>query len=90
MVTVSLSPAAKVADAAREVHPTLEELKSSSYDNPNIEAALVALHQDGFVVLKSIVDIAHVESLNKAMSKEADYLVENNVKAFNQGVNCKI
>jgi hypothetical protein len=76
-------------DAARSITPTVEELKASSYDIPNIEAALEALSQDGFVVLKSVVDVAHVEHLNSFMTKEADELLKNNVKPFNQGVNCK-
>jgi hypothetical protein len=93
MVTVPIIPRSsthEVVDAAREITPTSDELKSSLYDSANIEAALVALHQDGFVVLKSVVDVAHVENLSKAMSKEADYLVKNKVKAFNQGVNCEL
>jgi len=76
-------------DAPRIITPTVEELKASSYDIPNIEAALEALSQDGFVVLKSVVDVAHVEHLNSFMTKEADELLKNNVKPFNQGVNCK-
>jgi hypothetical protein len=76
-------------DAPRSITPTVEELKASSYDIPNIEAALEALSQDGFVVLKSVVDVAHVEHLNSFMTKEADELLKNNVKPFNQGVNCK-
>lgn len=72
----------------RIITPTLEELKSSAYDTPNIEAAMVALHQDGFVVLKNVVDPAHVEHINSFMTKEADEIIKNNAKPFNQGVNC--
>lgn len=76
------------AHAPKSILPTTEELKAHAYDTNNIEAALEALHQDGFVVLKSIVDVDHVDTLNKAMGKEADDLVKNNTKPFNQGVNC--
>jgi hypothetical protein len=75
-------------DAARTIIPTPLELKTSKYDTPNIQAALEALHQDGFVVLKSVVDVAHVDHINSFMTKEADELMKNNVKPFNQGVNC--
>lgn len=78
----------KDADAPRTINPTPEELKSSSYDNANIQAALEALHQDGFVVLKSVVDVRHVDHINSYMGKEADDLLKNNTKPFNQGVNC--
>lgn len=76
-------------DTPRLIHPTLAELKASAYDSPNIEAALEGLHQDGFVVLKSVVDVAHVDHLNVQMSKEADDLLNNNLKPFNQGVRCR-
>lgn len=75
-------------DGARTITPTFAELKASSYDTPNIEAALEALNQDGFVVLKKVVDVAHVDHLNSYMTKEADELVKNNTKPFNQGVDC--
>jgi hypothetical protein len=89
MATSSAQVSASSKDAPRSIAPTLEELKVSSYDTPNIEAALEALSQDGFVVLKSVVDVAHVEHLNSFMTKEADDLLKNNAKPFNQGVNCK-
>jgi hypothetical protein len=77
-----------VGDAPRIITPTLEELKASRYDTPNIEAALVALHQDGFVVLKNVVDVAHVDHINSYMTKEADEIIKNDYKPFNQGVKC--
>ena len=75
-------------DGPRTITPTLEELHCSAYDTPNIEAALEALNQDGFVVLKRVVEVSHVDHLNVYMSKEADDLVKNKVKPFNQGVDC--
>jgi vacuolar-type H+-ATPase subunit C/Vma6 len=89
MATSCAQVSAPSKDAPRSITPTVEELKASSYDTTNIEAALEALSQDGFVVLKSVVDKAHVEHLNSFMTKEADELLKNNVKPFNQGVNCK-
>lgn len=77
-------------DAARLVTPTLEELKASRYDSPNIQAALEGLHQDGFVVLKSVVDVGHLEQLTARMSEEADQLLRDNAKPFNQGVKCRV
>jgi hypothetical protein len=64
-------------------------LRASSDDTANIEAALEALHQDGFIVLKKVVDVAHIDRLTSYMTKEADGLVKNNVKPFNQGIDCK-
>lgn len=76
--------------APRQITPTPEELKVNAYESRNIEAALEALHQDGFVVLKSVVDVNHIENLNKYMAKDADHIMKNNLKPFNQGVNCKL
>jgi hypothetical protein len=86
MVTVPNST--DKADAPRLIEPTSSELTSFKYDTPNIQAALEALHQDGFVVLKSVVSVDHVDHLNSFMSKEADEIIKNNSKPFNQGVNC--
>jgi hypothetical protein len=88
MESLPSRPANQV-DAARSIFATPTELKASKYSIPNIQAALEALHQDGFVVLKSVVDVAHVQNLNAFMSKEAEDLVKNNSKPFNQGVKCK-
>jgi hypothetical protein len=87
MVTVSSQPVGQ-AQAPRQIRATSSELKNCKYDTANVQAALEALHQDGFVVLKSVVDVAHVDSLNSYMSKEADEIVKNNAKPFNQGVKC--
>ncbi|KAG4027941.1 hypothetical protein MFRU_025g00080 [Monilinia fructicola] len=80
----------EVKDAPRTVRATVDELKTTFYDTPNLQAALEALHQDGFVVLKSIVDVNHIDQINSYMSKEADELVKNETKPFNQGVNSNI
>ena len=77
------------SDAARLIIPTAEELQASRYESRNITSALEALHQDGFVVLKSVVDTEHVRKLNTVMSIEADHLLQNEIKPFNQGVECK-
>ena len=84
---MAATPASQ-GDEPRQIVATSLELKASQYDSPNIQAALEALHQDGFVVLKSVVDVAHVDHINSFMTKEADDLVKNDTKPFNQGVNC--
>ncbi|RFU34674.1 hypothetical protein B7463_g1675, partial [Scytalidium lignicola] len=78
------------ADGPRLIYATPEELAAARYDNANVQAALEALHQDGFVVLKGVVDVAHVEAISAYMNVEADELVRNNAKPFNQGVNSNI
>lgn len=90
MVTVPQLPQGDAKNAPKAITPTLEELKASAYDTANIEAALEALHQDGFVVLKNVVDTDHVEIINGYMCHEAEELVRTKAKAFNQGVNCML
>lgn len=77
-----------IADGPRQIYASPEERKAAKYDQPNIQAALEGLHQDGFVVLKDVVDVAHIDSISSYMNLEADDLVKNNSKPFNQGVNC--
>jgi len=77
-------------DAPRVISASDEETRHSQYDGPNIQKALEALHQDGFVVLKSVVGVDHVKQLNEYMSKEADDLVKDKAKPFNQGVDSNI
>ncbi|KAI9739966.1 MAG: hypothetical protein M1818_005022 [Claussenomyces sp. TS43310] len=85
MVTISTPQ-----DAPRAITAKPEELRDSRYENVNIWHALEALHQDGFVVLKGVVDVTHIAQLNEYMCKEAEVLVSSNAKPFNQGVNSNI
>lgn len=81
-----LSPSG--VDAPLEVKLSPEEQAKSCYGVANIQRALEGLHQDGFVVLKSIIDLEHIKKLNEYMTEEAEVLVRTNAKPFNQGVNC--
>lgn len=78
----------KEIDGPRLITPTPEELRVSAYDHANIEAVMEALHQDGFVVLKNVVEVGHLDHINAFMTKEADEIIRNNSKPFNQGVKC--
>ena len=79
---------AKSVDGLRAISATVLERKASKYDSRNIQAALEALHQDGCVILKSVVDVTHIEHVNSFMETEAQELMRNNSKPFNQGVDC--
>lgn len=82
-----MSSRSQTTDAPQEIALPLKRTKFR-YGVANIQSALEALHQDGFVVLKSVLDVEHVSSLNKFMIREAKVLVKNSTKPFNQGVNC--
>ncbi len=85
---VTLSSLQNGQDVARSIILTAEEAKTGLYDSPNLQSALEALHQDGFVVLKSVVDVKHADHLNQHMLKEAEDLIRDKIKPFNQGVEC--
>ncbi|KAH8821309.1 phytanoyl-dioxygenase family protein [Xylogone sp. PMI_703] len=84
------APAPPAADGPRLIYATPAELNASRYDEANLQAALEALHQDGFVVLKGVVDVDHVDQISDYMNAEADELMKSNAKPFNQGVNSNI
>ena len=89
-MTFNSSPSTVALDQPQAISASQEELKRGFYDNANIQKALEALHQDGFVVLKSIVNVDHIDKINEFMSKEADNILENNLKPFNHRVKCKM
>ncbi|KAI0475733.1 phytanoyl-dioxygenase family protein [Xylariaceae sp. FL0804] len=78
------------ADGPRLVIPTPHERRRECYSSENVKKALEGLHQDGFVVLKSVVDPEHVRLLREHMDVEADGLVRAKAKPFNQGVESNI
>ena len=54
----------KVVDAPREIVASAEEMKELAYRPAALQAAHEGLQQDGFVVLKSVVEVEHVDALN--------------------------
>ena len=78
-------------DGPREIHPTREELDRGQFGSANLQKALEAFNQDGFVVLKSVVDVEHVEHINDYMKAATDGIIQErhaDAKAYNQGVKC--
>lgn len=77
----------------RNVILTSEERKAGAYGFTNLQKALEAMHQDGFVVLKDVADVGHVDALNDFMTAEADLILEAKAKDkntfWNQGVACE-
>jgi hypothetical protein len=57
-----------------KVTPGAAELAAGKFTSQNLEKALIALHQDGLVVLENVVDLQHLEKLNAVMTKDAKTL----------------
>lgn len=67
-----------------EVFPSPEEIAAGKLNNANSRLLLEALHIDGLVVLRDVIDPAHLDALNVEMIKDAKRGVEIGVK-LNQG-----
>lgn len=78
------------ADDVRAVVMSEEERLGSKYSPLNLQKALEAMHQDGLVVLKDVIDVEHIEALNKEMCADADKKRDDPNQIFNHKVKCKI
>ncbi|KAK5207800.1 hypothetical protein LTR47_005971 [Exophiala xenobiotica] len=67
-----------------EVFPNSEELAAGELNDANIRKVLEGLHVDGIVLLRDVIDPAHLDVLNGTMVKEAKIGVAAGVK-MNQG-----
>jgi hypothetical protein len=59
-----------------KITPSAAELSAGEFSPQNIEKALTALHHDGLVVLENVVDLEHLEELDRVMVKDAKTLYE--------------
>lgn len=75
-------------DAPRAVFSTEKERQARAYSPLNLRRALDALHQDGLVVLKDVIDTEHIDSLNKAMTDAAEAIKNDPTKTYNHNVKC--
>lgn len=66
-----------------EIKPTPAELSEGKLDEPNLHAALSALKDDGFVVLRDIVAPAHIETLRDKMLSDVDEILKRSDAPFN-------
>ncbi|KAJ5924126.1 hypothetical protein N7466_008313 [Penicillium verhagenii] len=70
----------------RTVILTDEERRYGKYSDLSIQRALEAMHQDGLVVLKGVVDIDHIEALNRQMSADAEKKRDDPNQVYNHSV----
>lgn len=74
---------------AKTVGISAEELKNKKYGDKALSKALEALHQDGLVVLKGVVDLDHIAALNRQMSIEAEQKRDDPSQTYNHAVKCE-
>jgi len=84
----SLSIETKEVDGPQAITPSAEELAKGAFSSLSLTRVLEALHQDGLVVLRNVVDLEHVDTLNEKMCKDADERIADPTQEFNHSVAC--
>ena len=79
-------------DGPRAIHITESERARGQYSAANLQAALEGLHQDGLLLLKSVVDVAHIDHLNHVMKAETQEILngQKGRRYFNHKVQSNI
>ncbi|KAK6064066.1 phytanoyl-dioxygenase family protein [Seiridium cupressi] len=63
-----------------------DERIASAYSSRNLQRILSALHQDGLVVLKKVVDVEHIDAMNQVMCEQAEKNMANPDQIYNHNV----
>lgn len=70
------------------INPTRSEVKAGKLSPQNLEVAIRALHEDGFIVVENVFDHMRLNKLNERMVKDAYELQarkENSPYNYNKG-----
>lgn len=62
-----------------EVKASCEERKAGKFEDETVRVLLDALHHDGVVLLRDVIDLEHLNALNTFMAKEANEDVKKGV-----------
>lgn len=73
-------------DGPRSIVSTEKERSRGSYSPETLCKILAALHQDGLVLLKDIIDKTHIQAINETMCSEVDRIVLAPKQGFNHGI----
>lgn len=76
-------------DNPQAVSPNDRERGVGVYSARNLQKVLGALHQDGLVILRDVIDKAHIDSLNLSMSEEAQRRLNDPEQRFNHNLKCR-
>ncbi|KAL1984887.1 hypothetical protein VTN96DRAFT_8546 [Rasamsonia emersonii] len=55
-----------------EVKPSREEIARGRFNDANIKLFLSGMHRDGVVILKDVIDPAHLEKINEFMTQDTE------------------
>jgi len=62
------------AKKVKEIFPTESEKASGKFESNNAQEVLEGLHADGIIIIRDIIDPAHLDTLNEVMVPETDHL----------------
>jgi hypothetical protein len=79
----------KNVDLPQAILTTQEEKSAGAYSPLTLQRVLSALHRDGLVVLKEVIDTQHIDAMNQVMCQQADQSLANPNKTYNHNVRCK-
>lgn len=73
-------------DGPESIYCDQDERRRGIYKPETLGKVLSALHQDGLVLLKDIIDTAHVDAINNQMCAEVDKILSDPTQGYNHGV----
>ncbi|KAJ9156200.1 Phytanoyl-dioxygenase family protein [Pleurostoma richardsiae] len=63
-----------------------EERRRGAYSPLSLAKVLGAMHQDGLVVLRGVIDVEHIDALNAKMCEDADKKIADPSQQYNHNV----
>ncbi|ETN43945.1 uncharacterized protein HMPREF1541_11076 [Cyphellophora europaea CBS 101466] len=83
---ISRDSAEGATDGPAAIVLTKEERRRGIYAPETLGKVLSALHQDGLVLLKGIIDVGHIDAINSKMCEEVEHFLADPKQAFNHGI----
>ena len=80
-------------DGPRRVPMKAEDRENGTYSVPQLQMALEGMHQDGMVVLQSLVDVDHCDAVYEHMTQDRDRILHERhagAKVYNQVSHMKV
>lgn len=86
MISRTSEPDAQTKDCPHAIVHDKNERSRGLYSPETLGKVLGALHQDGLVLLKNVIDIDHVDAINSSMCAEVDRITADPTQGYNHGV----
>lgn len=77
-------------DGVKVITMSEAERASGYYKPQTLEKALESMYQDGFVVLRGVIDVDFIDKLNKKMCEDAEKKIADPTQLYNHGIKCTV